>query len=204
MPSARRTPAERRANCGSARWGSIVTPRLVLREFTMADIEAYYELESNEENARYQDWLPRTMDQARELVLANIQGSSACPRSTWELVVECAGRMIGRVGAASTQLEHDSSNRTTNHVDLWFSFLPAFHGKGYATEAMEVFIEVLSQGQDADVMELEIECDPRNTGSWKLAQRLGFERHSLTRRAWESKGEWVDSLVYRKVMEGGI
>jgi RimJ/RimL family protein N-acetyltransferase len=49
-------------------------------------------------------------------------------------------------------------------------------------------------------IELEIECDPRNTGSWKLAERLGFSKHSLTERAWESKGEWVDSLVYRKTM----
>jgi RimJ/RimL family protein N-acetyltransferase len=49
-------------------------------------------------------------------------------------------------------------------------------------------------------MELEIECDPRNTGSWKLAERLGFEKHSLTKNVQEIKGEWVDSLVYRKTV----
>jgi RimJ/RimL family protein N-acetyltransferase len=47
---------------------------------------------------------------------------------------------------------------------------------------------------------MEIECDPRNEGSWKLAERLGFERHSLTKEKEMIKGEWVDSLVMKKVV----
>jgi RimJ/RimL family protein N-acetyltransferase len=196
------TSAEAQADSSSGHWDAVATPRLLLREFTQADIEGYYRLESNEENARYQDWPPRTMEQAQDLVLANIQNVSASPRTTWELVVEHAGRMIGRVGAASSQPQDSNSTRLAIHFDLWFSFLPEVHGQGYATEAMEAFIEVLTQKQDAGRVELEIECDPRNTGSWKLAEKLGFQRHSLTERAWESKREWVDSLVYRKVVEG--
>lgn len=29
----------------------------------------------------------------------------------------------------------------------------------------------------------------------------GFNKYSLTKKAWESKGGWVDSLVYRKVTD---
>jgi RimJ/RimL family protein N-acetyltransferase len=203
MTSAGETSTKVRENFTDGRWGAIVTPRLVLREFTLVDIEGYYQLERNEENARYQDWPPRTMDQARELVIANIESSYACPRTTWELVVERAGRMIGRVGAALTQLQESNSKKPTIHFDLWFSCLPTEHRKGYATEATEAFIECLTSRQEADMVELEIECDPRNTGSWKLAETLGFERHGLTERAWESKGEWVDSLVYRKIVARG-
>jgi RimJ/RimL family protein N-acetyltransferase len=58
----------------------------------------------------------------------------------------------------------------------------------------------LVKRQGGGPMELEIECDPRNTGSWKLAERLGFEEHSLTKNVQEIKGEWVDSLVYRKTV----
>lgn len=203
MPGTSSTSAEAQENSSSGHWDAIATPRLLLREFTQANIGGFHQLESNEENARYQDWPPRTKEQARDLVLANIQSASASPRTTWELVVERDGRrMIGRVGAALSQLQDSNSTRPAIHFDLWFSFLPAVHGQGYATEAMEAFIEVLIQKQGAGRVELEIECDPRNTGSWKLAERLGFERHGLTERAWESKGEWVDSLVYRKVVEG--
>jgi len=101
---------------------------------------------------------------------------------------------MGRVGAALSH--HEGSV----HFNMWFSFLPSVQGKGYATEAMEAFIEELIRSRDGGDVEFEIECDPRNVGSWKLAERLGFEKHGLVERAYESKGEWVDSLVYRKIV----
>jgi RimJ/RimL family protein N-acetyltransferase len=197
-----------KANAKSEKFGALETERLLLREFVVNDIEGYYELESSGENARYQDWPPRTTDQARELVLANIETSCETPRTVWELIVESEGRMIGRVGAKLTcpianpdPIGDSADTHTQNlpHFDLWFSFLPSVQGKGFATEAVKVFVAELVKGQTGE-LEFEIECDSRNTGSWKLAERLGFKKYSLTIRAWESKGEWVDSLVYRKVV----
>jgi RimJ/RimL family protein N-acetyltransferase len=65
---------------------------------------------------------------------------------------------------------------------------------------MKALIGELRRRYARGKMELEIECDPRNTKSWKMAERLGFVRHSLKERDYECKGEWVDSLVYRKVI----
>jgi GrpB-like predicted nucleotidyltransferase (UPF0157 family)/RimJ/RimL family protein N-acetyltransferase len=180
------------------KWAKVKTERLVLREFTTMDSESYYVLESNEANARYQDWPPRTKEQALELVFANMRNIYVVPRTSWELIVESGGCMIGRVGAALKRLEHETP--PLNHFDLWFSFLPSVQGKGFATEAVTALIDELVKKYDKDSIELEIECDPRNTGCLRLAERLGFEKHSLTERAWESKGEWVDSLVYRKMI----
>ncbi|KAJ4986974.1 acetyltransferase [Stagonosporopsis vannaccii] len=101
--------------------------------------------------------------------------------------------------------EEESGPSPPIHIDLWYSFLPRVQGAGLATEALHAFIAALMErekrvrGSKAK-LELEIECDPRNTPSWRLARRLGFEQHSLTERAWECKGEWVDSLVYRRVV----
>jgi GrpB-like predicted nucleotidyltransferase (UPF0157 family)/RimJ/RimL family protein N-acetyltransferase len=188
------------ANLLGEKWGAVKTERLLLREITSMDVEGYYALESNEANARYQDWPPRTREQARELVFASMRNINVVPRTNWELVVESDRHMVGRVGAARKQLERDAETPLTNHFDLWFSFLPSVQGKGFATEAVTALIDELVKKYDKDSIELEIECDPRNTGSWKLAERLGFEKYSLTERAWESKGEWVDSLVYRKMI----
>jgi GrpB-like predicted nucleotidyltransferase (UPF0157 family)/RimJ/RimL family protein N-acetyltransferase len=204
IASGRLTPEEiaaiKEANVKGEEWGAVRTERLILRAFIMSDIDGYYELESNEENARYQEWPPRTMEQAREQVIANMKNSSMKPRTQWEMVVESEGRMVGRVGAALTLHEADDPVKPVKHFDLWFSFLPSVHRKGYATEAVTAFIDELVKRQNGAPVELEIECDPRNTGSWKLAERLGFGKHSLTEKVREIKGEWVDSLVYRKVM----
>jgi RimJ/RimL family protein N-acetyltransferase len=104
--------------------------------------------------------------------------------------------MIGRVGASLSQRQDAEPAIRSN---LWYSFLPYAQGKGYATEAVAAFMEELVRMREGEV-EFEIECDPRNRGSWRLAERLGFERISLVERAYESKGEWVGSLVLRKVV----
>lgn len=191
------------------------TSRLLLREFTSTDIESYFKLEGNEENARYQNWAPRTLSESRNLVLENIRSTHAVPRTTWELAVEehqnqNSGPFIGRVGAHTRParvvdcLPGEDRLKHIIHVDLWFSFLPTVHGRGFATEATVALIEILTRKLLGDgKLEFEIECDPRNVASWKVAEKLGFERFELVKGAWECKGEWVDSLVYRKVIGDG-
>ena len=93
------------------------------------------------------------------------------------------------------------------HVDLWFSLLPAVQGRGLATEAVEAFVEeVVRRERDGEegagevLVELEIECDPRNTGSRRLAERLGFGKEREVEEAFECKGEMVGSVVYTKAV----
>lgn len=170
----------------------IKTTRLVLREFTPADTLAYFSLESLESVTRYQTWPPLTHDQATSHVANIVRAATTIPRTQFELAVIYQDTFIGRVGA---RVLRDASPRP--HADLWFSFLPEYQGRGFATEAMQAFLPVLGGGP----LELEIECDPRNRGSWRVAERLGFERVSLVERAFECKGELVGSLVSRRWVE---
>lgn len=178
------------------RFPPISTPRLLLREFLPADNIPFFQLESQDEVARYQTWPPRSLPQSTEEVTKTINSSYALPRTIFELAVTLNDAFIGRVGANVQRPTSDNTEaeaKSTAHTDLWFSFLPEVQGRGYATEAVEAFIPLLGSG-----LELEIECDPRNRGSWRLAERLGFKRISCVERAFECKGEWVGSLVYRK------
>lgn len=158
----------------------LLTPRLTLREFQLEDLPALHDLESRPEVVRYQSYAARSEEEARRVVREIVLGQGRIPRRHLELAVTHDGSFIGRVGA---WIEEDSAR-------LWYAFLPAVHGRGYATEAMRAFIDAIA------VPKRIIECDPRNTASWRLAERLGFVRESLTERAYECKGEWVDSLVY--------
>jgi RimJ/RimL family protein N-acetyltransferase len=184
----------------SERISPITTQRLLLREFRITDIQNFYNLDSLEESARYQDWYPKTMKVCFWQVISAIQDSRAIPRSTFELIVEKDECMVGRVGASISHVSHNDKSSPGIHFNLWYSFFPSAQGKGYATEAMTAFIGELVKRQEGDV-ELEIECDPRNRGSWRLAERLGFERISCVERAYESKGEWVGSVVLRRVLK---
>lgn len=160
----------------------IRTPRLELREYTLDDIPSLHALLSIPSVARYQTWEPRTLAQAEAVVQEIVENQDSMPRKHFELAVTHNGRFIGSVGAKV-------KNR---QASLWYSFIPASQGKGFATEAVAAFILLLGD------VTLEIECDPRNTGSWKLAERLGFTKVRFTEKDFECKGEWVDSLVYQK------
>ncbi|KAL6704996.1 hypothetical protein ACN47E_007399 [Coniothyrium glycines] len=219
LASGKLTPSELSAiaasNAHGTAFSALLTLRLLLREFTTNDIPAYFALESNPANARYQSWPPRTLAESRTLVLAAMRAHNDNPRTLYELAVETlppASRFLGRVGAQlrSSNSDHLPGERTikhVTHVDLWFSLVPEAQGHGYATEAVARLVAALGervQREEEGKMELQIACDPRNERSWKVAERLGFERFELVRGAWECKGEWVDNLVYRKVVGDGV
>ena len=170
------------------------TSRLVLREYTCApaDLASLHRLESDPDVVRYQTWEPMSEERAANFLQRIVAAQSASPRTVYEVVVELKGananQFLGRVG-----LKLDAEARK---AEMWYSFLPSVQGKGYATEALQALV-----AQFPDLESLEIECDPRNEGSKRLAQRLGFKQVSYVEDAFESKGERVGSIVFSKVLK---
>lgn len=195
-----------------SRWPPLQTPRLTLREYSFSDKEPLFLLESNQQNARYQTWPPWTRAQAEHRIGEEMSESCVSPRAGVELaVVLKEGGLVGRVGCRKSLVgsgnEEGKGEVKRVHVDLWFSLLPAMQGKGLATEAVRAFVEeVVRRERDGEEgggevqVELEIECDPRNAGSRRLAERLGFGKEREVEEAFECKGEMVGSVVYRKVV----
>ena len=72
-------------------------------------------------------------------------------------------------------------------------------GQGYAQESCAALIcRAFSQG----VHRIYAECDPCNTASWKLLERLGFAREAHLRQNvffWKDENSnpiWKDTYVY--------
>lgn len=202
----------------TSRWQHIPTPRLLLREYELQDEEDLFTLESNADNARYQTWQPWTRDETRQYIHRGIRGSYETGRAVVELAVVYESAFIGRVGACvqtpslpdaslavpsgEQEPATHGSEKQEKTVQLWFSFLPTAQGHGFATEAMKAFVTQLAAWHAGDgTVDMQIECDPRNTRSWALALRLGFEERSRAERAFECKGEWVGSVVYGRVFK---
>lgn len=202
------------------------TSRLLLREFTLSDIKHMHSLESDPAVVRYQLYGPHKMADSERDVKTIMENASVVPRKHVELAVflspqnleqglnsqhddrpsrngdENDGQevFLGRTGC-SIRIDSDTPSGT---ADFWFSFLPSFQGKGYATEAMRAFIEhVVEASKEKRVLsftKLEIECDPRNQGSVKLAARLGLDKEKFEEKRFEAKGEWCDSVTYSKMV----
>lgn len=163
------------------------TARLEIREFMLDDIRPYYKLMSIPSVCRYEWHAERTMEESKTLVQENIDAQTVKPRKCYELAVDYEGKFIGRIGAFM--------DRKKKVASVWYCFMPAVQGKGFATEAMEAFLPLLGDG-----LTFEIECDPRNEPSWKLGLRLGFKKTETKEKVEFCKGEWVDSLTMLKVI----
>jgi ribosomal-protein-alanine N-acetyltransferase len=80
-------------------------------------------------------------------------------------------------------------------IGYWIG--PAHRRRGYAAEALGILTAWAKQLQDLDRLELYVE--PWNAGSWRAAERAGYEREGLL-RAWERiGGETRDMYMYSQL-----
>ena len=136
------------------------TERLFLRNYKEEDLTDIMTYFSNEEVSRYEDFYPMSKEQVGEII------------SEWKnmdnrLVAECKEnhKVIGSVGYWVDE---------EGHHCIDYDFNPEFGGSGYATEACRELIHYLFEGKG--ISEVFGDCDVRNETSWRLMERLGFER----------------------------
>lgn len=165
---------------------TIRTARLLLREFKPDDAESVFRIESRPEMVRYQLFAERTRERSEAYVREAIEGRRRKPRVYFELAIEIEGHgMIGRIGCVLDD----------GRARMWYVVETAFQGQGIATEAATAFLDAIWQSTEAAAV--MIECDPRNTPSWRLAESLGFCLLKETPNAMEVKGELCGSREYR-------
>lgn len=165
------------------------TTRLVLREFTPGDWQAFHAIESRPDVARYQSFAPRTIAESQTYVLEASQSALEQPRLTFDLavVLTAEDRLIGRCGLSITDPD-------LREAVLWYTLHPDEWGRGYTTEAARAMV---SFGfRELGLHRIWADCDPANIASWRVLDKLGMRREGhLHENAW-IKGDWVDSFIY--------
>ncbi len=168
----------------------IETPRLLLRPFTMDDLDELYSFHSRPDVARYLYWEARTRDETRAALETKVgQAELREDGGTCNVAVELreTGALIGDLSLFWRSPEHRQG-------EIGFVFHPAHHGRGLATEASR---EILRLGfEDLGLHRIYGRCDARNTSSARLMERLGMRREAHFVENEMFKGEWSDELVY--------
>ena len=151
------------------------TSRLVIRDYTPADEEEYYQLKSDEgAMARYQSDIMVHSREESDREFAGILADAAKPdRQFYFLRVELreGGRQLGSVG-------YTVGDRTPvgKIVHAGYFYFPEFWGKGYGTEA---FKEVLRFAFEEDgVYRVTTGCLAENKGSERIMQKCGLRKEA--------------------------
>jgi [ribosomal protein S5]-alanine N-acetyltransferase len=149
------------------------TERLVLRWFTLDDIDAYNELGTNPEVIRYVGNEPfASLEVARQTMLAApLKDYATYGYGRFACVWRQTGQVIGFCGPKFLA--------DTGDVDLGYRFLPNFWGKGLATESSLAVIDYARH--ELGLQRLVGWVHPDNVASARVLTKLGFSFDRRTR-----------------------
>jgi RimJ/RimL family protein N-acetyltransferase len=165
----------------------IVTPRLLLRPFTVGDVPGLHHYQSLPDVCRYLPYEPRTLERVQQVV-ADARSTLDEPGNI-QLAVErrSDGALVGDV----ILMWH---SRELRSGEIGYVFDPRFAGNGYATEAARALL-ALAFGHFA-LRRVVARIDARNEASAAVLRRIGMRQEAHFVQAQWLKGQWADEVNF--------
>ncbi|MEM9014806.1 MAG: GNAT family N-acetyltransferase [Pseudomonadota bacterium] len=150
------------------------TERLRLRGRSLEDFPFFRALWADPVVTRYIGDQPLTEEQTWAKFLRAMGHWLALGFGYWAIEHKSSGALMGEAGFGEFKREMKPLIR--GEPEAGWVFLPAFHGKGYAAEAVGAMLAWGDAYFDGTRMSCIIE--PENTASIRLAERFGFRETS--------------------------
>ncbi len=162
------------------------TERLVIRRFKEEDWKDLYEYLSDEEVVRYEPYQAFSIEASQ-----NEAKSRAESPAFLAVCLKENNKLIGNIYFAKQEFKT---------WEIGYVFNRAYQGRGYATEAANAVIAYGFNTRGA--RRIVAMCNPLNTASWRLLERLGMRREGhLKQNIYFKKDEkgnpiWSDTYEY--------
>ena len=170
----------------------IETERLLIRKFEVSDYNDLYEYLSEPITYIFEPGSPITLDEAKALTEQRSKGNDF-----FAVVLKQNNKMIGHVYLG----QMEPKERLT--WELGYIFNPAYQRQGYASEASAALAEYAIKNFKAH--RIMARCNPDNTASWKLLEKIGFKREGHFKKFGfihkDSDGNpiWTDAYAYSRI-----
>ena len=129
----------------------------------------------------------------RDGLAAEIERSQAEPQEFGRFVIEVDGKPAGLMG-------FEVGNRRSRIANLGsLAVHPDFRGQHIADDAARLFQQHLIR--DLSYHRLQLEIYGFNERAQRHAERVGFVREGVRRKAYRRHDEWVDGVIYGLVAE---
>lgn len=164
---------------------TLLTGRMVLRRFCEEDAEPMYRrIGADPAMSKYSGWNPyATPEMAAETVRRFIE--SYADEHSYSWVMDVDDVLIGTIGAY---------DYTGDRIEVGISVVPAWQGRGYATEALKKVLEYLTENEGIGCVTAW--CASENVGSRRAMEKAGM-RLVRTEKGGLSVGNKIyDKLTY--------
>lgn len=157
----------------------IETERLILRPFEQDDYDDLNEFLSQLEDDEFERYPGITYENGKEHLAYRVESDEF-------LAVELkeTGKVIGNIYCG----KRDFESREVGYI-----INKNYQRMGYAREALSA---VMNQFLCNGTHRIYAECDPRNTCSWKLLEKVGMEREVFFHKDENGNPIWKDTYVY--------
>lgn len=157
----------------------LLTPRLVLRNWTLDDLPAAHEIYSHPEVMRWSpDGPSPSLDATRAILEGHLASYAQHGIGKWAVALRASGEIIGSCGVAMEPV-----HGLVPEPELGYRLLPQYQGQGYATEAAKVALEhcleLIGLPRILGIVE------PANAASVRVLLKLGMTLQGQT--FWRGK-----------------
>ena len=161
------------------------TERLILRRYEPEDAEPLYRrLGSDPSMYKYSGWNPyATLEMAQETVREFIRHYDDEHVYSW--VIDVDDVVVGTIGA------YDYKD---DRIEVGYSVVPAWQGRGIATEALKEVLEYLTENEGISCVTAW--CADENTGSWRMLEKAGMQRVRTDKEGLVVGDKTYDKLIY--------
>ena len=171
---------------------SIRTQRLYIRRFAANDAQHLYDYLSDPQVYKYEPGEPISLEQAR-----NYASDMANNPNFWAVELKSEQKVIGQLYFRQQEPAHLQT------WELGYIMSPKYQHQGYGSEAALALVEY--GFNELGAHRIQAHCNPANTASWKLLEKIGFRREGLLRKnVYFRKDEngnplWWDSYAYARL-----
>ena len=169
------------------------TERLILRDYTMADCNAYFALKSHKDTMHYLQHLQlSTLESARNELQQLVDDAKDHNRKFYflHMALKSSLRQVGSIGYTVTD-----QTPVGKMVGIGFFLYPEFWRQGYTTEAMKRIMTFAFT--ENDVCRIAAGCLAENIGSQRVLQGCGMIREGeLIDSQWHD-GKLKTRFIYR-------
>lgn len=165
---------------------NIYSERLIIRRFQESDGKDLYEYLSDEEVVKFEPYEVFTEEQAIKEAASRAQNESF-----YAVCLKDSGKLIGNLYLGKEDF---------NTFELGYVFNRRYQGHGYATEGAKRLLDYAFQ--ELGARRIIAMCNPKNSASWHLLERLHMRREgTLLQNIYFKLGNdgmpmWADTYEY--------
>jgi [ribosomal protein S5]-alanine N-acetyltransferase len=164
------------------------TPRLILRQVQMGDLQAMHKMRTDSAIMAYMDTeIPKTINDTQKKIEQELDSFSKGNSVYWAITLKDTNEMVGGAGYWRITKEHF-------RAEIGYQLMQQYWRKGYSLEALKSIIQF--GFEKMGLHSIEGNVNPKNDPSIKLLEKLGFKQEAYFKENFYYNGKFLDSLIY--------